>query len=445
MKDLGKEFAKQACHAAESGAVLAGILDSLKQNIAVLNSDGVIVMVNRRWREFARNNGGLARCEEVVGENYLELCLAASVVDPASEAMAVHAGIRCVLDGKCPEFSLEYPCHSPEERRWFELHVTPLHGPLVGAVVSHNDITARKLAELSIRDSEERFRAFFEHAMVGMATTSLEKGWLMVNPALCEILGYSKEELVKTTWAELTHPDDLAADVVQFETLLAGSADHYSMEKRFIRPNGEVVHAFIAASAVRRADRSIAFFAATVEDITERKRAEEGMRRSKQLMQQFIDHLPGPAFVKDCDLRVLMANRQFKTMLGLDYKAMIGKTNAELFPSYFSRKLDADDRKVLESGKNTLIEEDFEGSYYETSKFVINTNDGPPLLGGITIDVTERQRYVERQRRQLEINEKAWGLPETEFLTWGLEIVERLTGSKIGFLHFVNDDQESIE
>ncbi len=138
----------------------------------------------------------------------------------------------------------------------------------------NRDITTRKLSELAIRESEERFAAFFEHTMVGMATTSPEKKWLRVNPALCNILGYSKDELVKKTWTELTHPDDEAKDVAHFNRLISGESDHYSMEKRFIRSDGSLIHAVIDVSIVRQSAALPLFFTATVEDISERKLAE---------------------------------------------------------------------------------------------------------------------------------------------------------------------------
>lgn len=429
----------------ESKDFTVSILHSLVQHIAVLDAQGVIVTVNQAWQDFARDNGASAQTLESVGLNYLEICSAAPDRGCAAEVLDVLAAIRAVLDGTRAEFSHEYACHSPDQERWFIMHVTPLRGSVLGAVVAHENITPRKLAERAVRESEERFSAFFEHAMVGMATTSLEKGWIQVNPALCAILGYPREELIRTTWTELTHPDDLAADVASFDRLRRDEADDYAMEKRFIHPDGAIVHAFIAVRAVRRGDRSIAFFAAIVEDISERKAAEEASHRALMIMQQFLDHLPGTAYVKDEKLRVLMANKAFQTLLGLDPAEVIGKSNRDLFPGDFGKKLDADDKEVLKSGQRTVIEEDFEGRFFESSKFVIVGEAGERLLGGITREVTQRQKSFERQKALLKIGELGGTLPEKTFLTEGLKMVERLTGSQIGWLHFVADDQQSVE
>ncbi len=141
------------------------------------------------------------------------------------------------------------------------------------------DITGRQRAEQALRYSEERFRTYFERSMVGMATTSLDKGWVDVNPALCEILGYPHEELVRLTWAELTYPDDLATDVAHFDRVLAAEIDGYEMDKRFVRKDGSIIDARIAAECVRDADGSVSYFVAIVEDITARKAAERELKR----------------------------------------------------------------------------------------------------------------------------------------------------------------------
>ena len=423
----------------------SSILNALIQHIAVLDEQGVIVAVNQIWRDFARDNAPPEGPLESVGLNYLDICSAAPAYEFGEEAPTVLAGLRDVLAGTRPEFSLEYPCHSPNEKRWFIMHVTPLPGASAGAVVAHENITARKLADEAMRSSEERFSAFFQNAMVGMATTSLDQGWILANPALCRMLGYAKEELLSKSFAELTHPDDRAIELTQIQHLVNGMADHYSMEKRFIRPDGGMVCTFTTVSLVRRSERHLAFFATIIEDITERKQAEESILNAQRLMQQFLDHLPGTAYIKDENLRIMMANKTFQTLLGMDPATMIGKSNTELFPNNFGQKLDEDDRLVLASGQRTVIEEDFEGRFYESSKFIIEGEAGKRLLGGITLEVTQRQKHFKRQEALLKISKLGGTLPEKAFLEQGLEMVERLTMSQIGFLHFVNEDQESIE
>jgi diguanylate cyclase (GGDEF)-like protein/PAS domain S-box-containing protein len=104
-----------------------------------------------------------------------------------------------------------------------------------------------------------------------MAVTSLEKGWIDVNEKLCEILGYPRKELIELSWAEITYPDDLEADVAEFERVISGEIEGYTMDKRFLRKDGVVIYASISANCIRREDGSIDHFVAFVQDITDRK------------------------------------------------------------------------------------------------------------------------------------------------------------------------------
>jgi len=139
----------------------------------------------------------------------------------------------------------------------------------------------RQMAE-ALKESEEHFRGFYELALSGMAITSLEKNWVRVNDYLCKMLGYPRDELITKTWAELTHPDDLEADVFQFESILAGETDGYSMDKRFIRKNGEIIHTFMSVRCSRREDGSVEHFVAMIQDITHRKYMEQELLHSKE-------------------------------------------------------------------------------------------------------------------------------------------------------------------
>ena len=103
---------------------------------------------------------------------------------------------------------------------------------------------------------DERFRRYFDLGLVGMAITAPDYGWLDANDELCEILGYGREELLRSKWTDLTHPEDLAADVARFEGVMAGRSDGYALDKRFLRKDGSIVHATISVKCVRRPDRS---------------------------------------------------------------------------------------------------------------------------------------------------------------------------------------------
>jgi PAS domain S-box-containing protein len=128
--------------------------------------------------------------------------------------------------------------------------------------------------------SEERFRRYFELGLIGMAITSPEKGYLEVNDELCRILGYERAELLQKTWAEMTHPDDLAPDVAQFQRVLSGEIDGYTIDKRWIRKDGRIVHSIMSARCLR-ADGAVEYLVGLVQDITARKRTEESLQRAQ--------------------------------------------------------------------------------------------------------------------------------------------------------------------
>ena len=143
-------------------------------------------------------------------------------------------------------------------------------------------------SEESLRTSEMRFRSYFELPLVGIAITSLEKKWLEVNPCLCELLGYSKDELTKLTWAEITYPDDLVSNITEFENALARKAEGYSLDKRFIRKDGLIIYASVLVRCVRNQDGSPDYFLVLVQDITARKKIEAELREYQQQLEQMV-------------------------------------------------------------------------------------------------------------------------------------------------------------
>jgi PAS domain S-box-containing protein len=142
-------------------------------------------------------------------------------------------------------------------------------------IVSIIDITERKKAEEALRESEARFSNAFEYAPIGKGLVSLEGNFMKVNQVLCELLGYSEEQLKTKTFQELTHPEDLEADLNHVAKLLAGELTSYQMEKRYFHKDGHIVWVLLTVSLVKDADGHPQYFIAQVQDITERKRAEE--------------------------------------------------------------------------------------------------------------------------------------------------------------------------
>jgi PAS domain S-box-containing protein len=133
------------------------------------------------------------------------------------------------------------------------------------------EIAERQKAETIVRESEERFRRAFDDAPIGMALVDVEGRWLRVNPATCAMFDYGEEELLKTNFQSITHPDDLGADLELMRRLLAGEIRDYKMEKRYFKKNGEIVHALLSVSQVRDDGGQPLYFVAQILNITAEK------------------------------------------------------------------------------------------------------------------------------------------------------------------------------
>ena len=260
----------------------AAILNALPAHIALLDPQGLIISVNEAWRRFA----GANVIEEPacgVGLNYLEICDRARG-DGSSEAHQVADGIRSVLGGEVKRFSIEYPCHGPGGQRWFLLTVTPLaDGHPTGAIAMHVDVTGERQTEERLRESEERFRATFEQAGVGMGHGTREGRWVRVNQRLCDILGYTHEELLARTFQDITHPDDLDFDLRQRCQLVAGEIQTLSREKRYLHKDGSTVWVDLTVSMLRDLSGEPKYFIAVVQDITARKRVEQELFHAQRM------------------------------------------------------------------------------------------------------------------------------------------------------------------
>jgi PAS domain S-box-containing protein len=147
------------------------------------------------------------------------------------------------------------------------------------------DVTDRKRAE-------ERLRSYFELPLIGMAITSPDRRFVEVNQKLCEILGYSMDQLTGMSWADVTHPDDVAENVRLLDETLRGKTEGYVMDKRFIHRDGHIVYASISARCARRADRTVDYLALIVQDITQRKQAEDRLMESESQLRLLTELIP---------------------------------------------------------------------------------------------------------------------------------------------------------
>ncbi len=251
------------------------ILDSFASNIAVLNRDGIITAVNEAWKLFAAENGGPEVRSTAIGVTYLDV--AGGISSPYGHmGKAVRQGLEAVLKGSLPEFSLEYPCHTPAKQRWFLLHVVALlETPAEAAIITHLDITSLKQAESLRVETAEQFQELANHLhQVFWIRDAVETKTLYVSPAFEEIWGRTRQSLYDDPGSvrEMIHPEDRERMVA----IMANQVETggYDAEYRILRDDGSTRWIWARDYAVRDGKDGIKRFVGIAEDVTERKQLE---------------------------------------------------------------------------------------------------------------------------------------------------------------------------
>lgn len=212
--------------------------------------------------------------------------------------------------------------------------------------------------ESELRESEERFRATFEQAAVGIAHVAVDGHWLRVNQKLCEIIGYSQDELRQVTFQEITYPPDLARHLALRARLAAAEIDNFSLEKRYIRKDGSLIWINLTVAAVRDAERRVKYFIAVMEDISARKQVEEALNEKVSLLELSSDAI----VVRDSADRIVYWSNGARELYGFTADEAVGRVTHDLFSTQFPetleeirRRLHADNRW---SGQLTHVRKD---------------------------------------------------------------------------------------
>lgn len=302
----------------------------------------------------------------------------------------------------------EWIIERPDGSRFTELcNVAPIRdfaGHIIGAINCWRDISARVQAEKELQEREERFRATFEQAAVGIAHTAPDGTWLRVNQRLCDIVGYTREELLQKAFQDITYPDDLAIDLAQANRLLAGEIATYALEKRYLKKDGSIIWVNLTVSLVRESLSAPSYFIAVVEDIVERKRAEAQLAYQAKLLANVHDAI----FATDDQLRLTAWNRAAEKRYGWKAEEVMGRKTQDVVRSEFST---AQRAEALHSLAET-------GHYY--TEAVHHRRDGRPLwieedamilrdeagrvTGYVTVsrDITVRKQAEQARQRLLQ-------------------------------------------
>jgi PAS domain S-box-containing protein len=314
--------------AEESQALLASIVESSDLAIAATTPEGTILS----WNRGAEALFGYTT-DEIIGRNIGALAPPDRFDEVTRSLAKVQAGgisryqtVRLAKDGRRIDvIGTGTPIRNSR-------------GEIVGVAVIARDIGARLRAEQRLRESEEQFRSAFENAPFGMCLGGLDGRFLQANATMCRMLGYSEAELLAASWHAITHPDDLAASKEAVQRMEGDSPACVEMERRYLHRSGKTVWARTAMSQVMDMDGAPAYRVVHVEDITERKRAEEALHQSEKLYRDLFENLlNGFAYCrmlfedgKPQDFIYLAVNDAFTSQTGL--KDVVGKKVSEVIP-----------------------------------------------------------------------------------------------------------------
>lgn len=254
-----------------SETLFRAVFNSMFQFIGLVEPDGRVIAVNDTALDFAGITG-----EEAIGRPCWETpwwrhseqarCQLREAVQRAAAGQFVRQEIEIsgLMDRRLTvDFSLK-PVHDDR-------------GRVALMIAEGRDISERLRAEQALRESEQLFRQTFDNAPIGIALVSPDGRWLAVNRALCRIVGYSEAELLGKTFQDITHPDDLDADLHLLQQVLAGSRDGYSMEKRYFHKDGHSIDIQLDVTLKRDHEARPQYFISQIQDISERRRYEDAL------------------------------------------------------------------------------------------------------------------------------------------------------------------------
>lgn len=362
--------------------------------------DGIRLYVNDRYAEMF----GLSAPDQAVGQSVYGSWApkSAAVLKEYARRQARGETVPNELEGTAQRLDgTRFPVH---------VAVTQVELPDGPATVSFfTDMTERRLAEAALRDNEVRFRSYFELPMVGMAATSLEKRFLMVNDHTCEILGYTRDELLGLDWAAITHPQDLDGNVKQFDRLLAGEIDRYSLEKRFIRKDGQAIWTKISVGCVRKPDGTADYICVIMDDISRQKAAEEAIRIAEREYRTIFEEAPEGIFKATKDGKSVALNPSGARKLGFASaeEGVAAFTNTPMAVWYNPDDRAAAVAEVDQKGEIRDVHRQFkrkDGSplwVSLTARDVKDENGNSLYYQGFFEDISERKRLEAESAAQL--------------------------------------------
>jgi PAS domain S-box-containing protein len=396
----GDNASMDACHLISGEMPIArSILDALPAHVAVLDSAGIIILVNQHWVQFAVENDPANWDLLREGADYLAACRKAADMGDSLAREAL-SGIEAVLAGRARSFSQEYPCHSPTTKRWFKMDVNA-RGVSGGAVVAHLDITHRYQAQQALLLSQANLREAQDIARMGRWEIDLVTDHLEWSDSVFNIFEIEPHSFggCSRSFLELVHPEDRQWVEDAFRASLDNKGS-YKIEHRIVLKGGRVKWVQeIGRNEFSDTGKPVRCVG-IVQDITERKLAEQQLRQSRQMLQAVLDTIPVRVFWKDRNSVFLGCNQPFALDAGLSSpEQLIGKDDCQMTWGDQAENYRRDDREVMESGVAKVNYEEPQTTpdgrriWLRTSKIPLMDTEGR-IQGvlGVYEDITEQKR-----------------------------------------------------
>jgi PAS domain S-box-containing protein len=381
---------------ADRNSFLATLIEMAPLAVVALDPDGIVTL----WNSAAAEIFGWTH-EEVIGQPM------PWVPDELRAESAVFVA-RGLAGERCTGRRIRR-----RRRDGAELELSLSTGPLrdargeaIGVLGFLEDVTEAAAAERARRETEERQRLSFLRAPIGNALVAPDGRWLQVNPALVEMFGYPEQELLAKTFADITHPEDLEADLAFVQRMLAGEIASYQMEKRYLHRSGDIVRALLSVSLVRDAEGEPLYFVSQIQDITERQLLETARARLAAIVESSADAIMST----DRDGIITSWNAGAERLLGHTRDEAIGQPLSIVAPPDGATEHAERARRVA-AGEIVQLETVHarkDGTPVDVSLTLSPTLDGTGRVSGhsaIVRDISRRraaERQLEEAARRLE-------------------------------------------
>ncbi len=305
---------------------------------------------------------------ELIGRNWFDTCVPE---EARNELQAVYARLMAGEDSDVLTYENQVMTKSGHKLAllWHNTLLRSPDGRAAGTLSSAEDITERKRAEEALRASEEKFRNMFELSPLGRSITGID-GTLHVNRAFADMLGYSQEELETANWRDLTHPEDVEKSTELVTSLLSGTADQMSLVKRYIHKSGRIVWTEVITFLARDSGGKPRFFLTSIQDITQRRQAEEELRESETRLRAILDATPFPIALVDVkDDIINFWSRSAITLFG-HTAPTAGEWYAIAYPDPDYRS------EAISRWKTSLEEARLSGQWVNAGEYRVACNDG---------------------------------------------------------------------